>query len=57
VKAVVDTNVIAYYLLGTTQFIEETRAFMAAAKRWQGSVGRPEASINKIYKRPCGRMR
>jgi predicted nucleic acid-binding protein len=30
VKAVVDTNVIAYYLLGTTQFIEETRAFMAA---------------------------
>lgn len=28
-KAVVDTNVIAYLLLGTEQFIEEARAFLS----------------------------
>jgi predicted nucleic acid-binding protein len=30
VNAVVDTNVVAYYLLGTSQFAAEVRAFMAA---------------------------
>jgi predicted nucleic acid-binding protein len=30
VKAVVDTNVVAYLLLGTDQFIDEARNFMAA---------------------------
>lgn len=29
-KAVVDTNVVAYYVLGTEQFAGEVRAFMAA---------------------------
>ena len=29
-KAVVDTNVVAYYILGTNQFAGEVRAFMAA---------------------------
>lgn len=29
-KAVVDTNVVAYYVLGTDQFAGEVRAFMAA---------------------------
>lgn len=30
-RAVVDTNVVAYYLLGTPGFAEETRAFWARA--------------------------
>lgn len=30
VNAVVDTNVVAYYVLGTNQFAREVRAFMAA---------------------------
>jgi predicted nucleic acid-binding protein len=30
VKAVVDTNVVAYLLLGTEQYVEEARTFMAA---------------------------
>jgi len=30
VKAVVDTNVAAYYLLGTEQFLSESRRFIAA---------------------------
>ena len=29
-KAVVDTNVIAYLMLGTDRFVDEARAFMAA---------------------------
>ena len=29
-KAVVDTNVVAYLLLGTDRFVEEARGFMAA---------------------------
>ncbi len=29
-KAVVDTNVVAYLLLGTERFVEEARSFMAA---------------------------
>ena len=29
-KAVVDTNVVAYLLLGTEQFVEEARGFMTA---------------------------
>ena len=29
-NAVVDTNVVAYYVLGTSQFAAEVRAFMAA---------------------------
>jgi predicted nucleic acid-binding protein len=29
VRAVVDTNVIAYFVLGTERFVEEARAFMA----------------------------
>jgi predicted nucleic acid-binding protein len=32
VKAVVDTNVVAYYLLGTNQFAAEVRAFMAGLR-------------------------
>jgi predicted nucleic acid-binding protein len=30
VNAVVDTNVVAYYVLGTNQFAAEVKAFMAA---------------------------
>jgi len=30
VKAVVDTNVVAYLLLGTDEFVEEARGFLAA---------------------------
>ena len=30
VKAVVDTNVVAYLMLGTDRFVDEARAFMAA---------------------------
>lgn len=30
VRAVVDTNVVAYFLLGTDEFVEEARTFMAA---------------------------
>jgi len=30
VKAVVDTNVVAYFVLGTVEFVKETRSFMAA---------------------------
>jgi predicted nucleic acid-binding protein len=30
VKAVVDTNVVAYFVLGTDRFVEEARAFIAA---------------------------
>ena len=30
VKAVVDTNVVAYLMLGTDQFVDEARAFMTA---------------------------
>jgi predicted nucleic acid-binding protein len=30
VKAVVDTNVVAYLMLGTDQFVDEARRFMAA---------------------------
>jgi predicted nucleic acid-binding protein len=30
VKAVVDTNVVAYVLLGTAQYVDEARALMAA---------------------------
>ncbi len=29
-KAVVDTNVVAYFVLGTLEFVEEARSFMAA---------------------------
>ena len=29
-KAVVDTNVVAYFVLGTDRFVEEARAFIAA---------------------------
>jgi predicted nucleic acid-binding protein len=31
VKAIVDTNVIAYHLLGTPAFVEEARAFLRSA--------------------------
>jgi len=30
VKAVVDTNVVAYFVLGTDRFVEEARAFITA---------------------------
>jgi predicted nucleic acid-binding protein len=30
VKAVVDTNVVAYFVLGTDRFVEEARAFLTA---------------------------
>jgi predicted nucleic acid-binding protein len=30
VKAVVDTNVVAYYVLGTNRFVDEARTFIAA---------------------------
>ena len=32
VKAVVDTNVVAYVLLGTEQYVEESRKFLAAVR-------------------------
>jgi predicted nucleic acid-binding protein len=39
VKAVVDTNVIAYFVLGTEQFADEARLFMAAVEEaWAPAV-------------------
>ena len=44
-KAVVDTNVIAYYLLGTTAFADEVRAFWSAVNEllaptlWEAEFG------------------
>ena len=44
VKAVVDTNVVAYFLLGTPKFIEETRAFwnqageLIAPALWEAEI-------------------
>ena len=31
-KAVVDTNVVAYFLLGTEEFVEEARRFWRSVK-------------------------
>jgi len=44
VKAVVDTNVVAYYLLGTEPFVEEVREFwrtveeVCAPTHWEGEL-------------------
>lgn len=44
-KAVVDTNVVAYFLLGTPKFIDETRAFWNQAEEliapalWEAEIG------------------
>ncbi|MGH9631294.1 MAG: type II toxin-antitoxin system VapC family toxin [Bryobacteraceae bacterium] len=44
-KAVVDTNVVAYLLLGTEQYIDEARTFMAAVDEarapalWEAELG------------------
>jgi predicted nucleic acid-binding protein len=43
-KAVVDTNVVAYYLLGTESFVEEVRAFwhlpldLTAPTLWEAEI-------------------
>jgi len=43
VKAVVDTNVIAYLLLGTDQFVEEAQGLMAAlAEAWAPALWEAE---------------
>jgi predicted nucleic acid-binding protein len=43
VKAVVDTNVVAYFLLGTDRFIDEARTFMAALdEAWAPAVWEAE---------------
>jgi predicted nucleic acid-binding protein len=45
VKAVVDTNVVAYLLLGTEQYVDEARTFMAtvaeaqAPALWEAELG------------------
>ncbi len=43
VKAVVDTNVIAYFVLGTEQFVDEARRFMATLEEaWAPAVWEAE---------------
>jgi predicted nucleic acid-binding protein len=43
VNAVVDTNVIAYFLLGTARFVEEARDFMAGLEEgWAPAVWEAE---------------
>jgi predicted nucleic acid-binding protein len=43
VKAVVDTNVVAYLLLGTEQYVDEARTFLAAVdEAWAPAVWEPE---------------
>lgn len=43
VKAVVDTNVIAYFVLGTEQFVDEARRFMATLdEAWAPAVWEAE---------------
>lgn len=47
VKAVVDTNVVAYLLLGTEQYVDEARTFLA----WLGEAHAPalwEAEITNV---------
>jgi predicted nucleic acid-binding protein len=45
VKAVIDTNVVAYLLLGTEQYVDEARTFMAtvaearAPALWEAELG------------------
>lgn len=45
VKAVVDTNVVAYFLLGTAKFVTETREFwdqadeLVAPAVWEAEIG------------------
>jgi predicted nucleic acid-binding protein len=45
VKAVVDTNVVAYLLLGTEQYVEEARTFLAMLEEahapavWEAELG------------------
>ncbi len=42
-NAVVDTNVIAYFLLGTARFVDETRDFMTALREgWAPAVWQAE---------------
>lgn len=42
-NAVVDTNVIAYFVLGTNRFLDEARAFMAALEEaWAPTVWEAE---------------
>jgi predicted nucleic acid-binding protein len=42
-KAVVDTNVVAYYVLGTDQFVAEARDFMAALdEAWAPAIWEAE---------------
>lgn len=56
VKAVVDTNVVAYFLLGTEQYVNEARTFLAALEEaWAPAVWEAElanvlwmAARNKI---------
>ena len=68
-KAVVDTNVVAYYLLGTEPFIEEVRQFWHTIEEacapthweaelantiWIGSDGRPAHRGRTPETRPGG---
>ena len=53
-KAVVDTNVVAYYLLGTQPFVEEVRQFWrtveepCAPTHWEAELA------NAVFKTPQG---
>jgi predicted nucleic acid-binding protein len=49
VKAVVDTNVVAYLLLGTDRFVEEARGFMSAlGEAWAPALWEAELA-NAIW--------
>ena len=49
-KAVVDTNVVAYFVLGTDHFVAEARGFMAALDEawapalWEAELANVDAS-------------
>jgi predicted nucleic acid-binding protein len=49
VKAVVDTNVVAYFVLGTDQYVEEARRFIAALdEAWAPALWEAEL-VNALW--------
>lgn len=52
-KAVVDTNVIAYLLLGTAKFVDEARAFWASAEELLAPALWEAELVNVIWMAAC----
>ena len=47
-KAIVDTNVIAYFLLGTEQYVEEARTFLTSLDE-AGAPSLWEAELANVF--------